>query len=84
LRSFHPGITALTGTPAQIAAAAALFEAAFAKQPGPAAAFSDDHTIKIYLVDPERAVFGTLDLNTEPAARLGLLHRLLAKQERSG
>jgi len=84
LRSFHPGVTALTGTPAQIAAAAALFDAAFAKQPGPDGIFTYDHTIKIYLVDRERALFGAIDLNTEPGARLGLLHRLLARQQRSG
>jgi len=84
LRSFHPGITALTGTPAQLAAAAALFDAVFAKQAGPDGTFIYDHTSKIYLVDRERALFGTVDLNTDPAARLGLLQRLLARQERSG
>jgi protein SCO1/2 len=84
LRSFHPGITALTGTPTQIASVTALFDAAFAKHARPDGTFTYDHTIKTYLVDRERALFGTLDLSTEPAARLGLLDRLLARQERSG
>lgn len=83
LQSFHPGITALTGTPEQVAAVAAIFEAFFAKNPGLDGNFTYDHTIKIYLVDRERGLFGTLDLDSEPAVRRGLLERLLARHDQS-
>jgi protein SCO1 len=84
LASFHPGITALTGTPNQIAAAAALFNATFAKVPVADGTSSYDHSIKVYLVDAEGRKFGTLDLNTEPEARLHSVTRLLGTQAQSG
>ena len=84
LASFHPSITALTGTPDQIAAAAALFAAPFAKVPAADGSFTYDHSIKVYLVDGERRRFGTLDLNTEPEARLQSVTRLLRRQAQSG
>ena len=84
LASFHPGITALTGTPAQIAAAAALFDASFAKVTAADGTSTYDHSIKVYLVDAEGRKFGTLDLNTEPEARLHSVSRLLGRQAQSG
>jgi len=84
LAAFHPGITALTGTPDQIAAVAALFAAPFAKVPTANGTFSYDHSIKVYLVDGERRRFGTLDLNTDPEARLQSVTRLLRRQAQSG
>ena len=84
LAAFHPGITALTGTPDQIAAVAALFAAPFAKVPAANGTFSYDHSIKVYLVDGERRRFGTLDLNTDPEARLQSVTRLLRRQAQSG
>jgi len=84
LRSFHPGITALTSTPAQIAAAAALFDAFYAKIPGPDGTFTYDHSIKVYLLDRAGRRSGTLDLNSEPAVRLDMLTRLLARHGESG
>jgi len=84
LAAFHPGITALTGTPDQIAAVAALFAAPFAKVPAANGTFSYDHSIKAYLVDGERRRFGTLDLNTDPEARLQSVTRLLRRQAQSG
>jgi protein SCO1/2 len=84
LRSFHPDITALTGTPSQIAAAAALFEAYYARIAGPDGAFTYDHSIKVYLIDGTARMAGTLDLNNEPSARLELLTRLLARVGETG
>jgi protein SCO1 len=84
LRSFHPDITALTGTPDQIAASAALFDAFYAKIPGPDGIFTYDHSIKIYLLDRAGRTAGTLDLNSEPAARLDMLTRLLARHGETG
>ena len=84
LRSFHPGITALTGTPSQIAAVAALFDAFYAKIPDPDGTFTYDHAIKVYLLDGGGRPSGTLDLNSEPAARLETLTRLLAREGETG
>jgi protein SCO1/2 len=84
LRSFHRGITALTGTPDQIAAAAALFDAFYAKIPGPDGTFTYDHSIKVNLLDHGGRMSGTLDLNSEPAARLDMLTRLLARHGEAG
>jgi protein SCO1/2 len=53
LTSF-PGITGLTGTPEQVAAAAYNFKARYQKQPaanGDPAAYSVDHTASIYIMD---------------------------------
>src|SRR5262245_10758866 len=79
LASFHPGITALTGTAAQTAAAAALFDAPYAKVPAADGTFTYDHSIKVYLVDAERHRFGAVDLNSEPEARLQCVTRLLGR-----
>jgi len=84
LASFHPGITALTGTPAQIAAAAALFDASYAKVPAADGSLTYDHSIKVYLVDAEGRRFNTLDLNTAPETRLQSVNRLLRRPPQSG
>jgi cytochrome oxidase Cu insertion factor (SCO1/SenC/PrrC family) len=77
LRSFNAGITALTGSPAQIAAAATQFDAAYARNEGANGGFTYDHSIKTYLVAVDQHLFATLDLNSEPAVRRTVLQRLL-------
>jgi len=77
LQSFNPGITALTGSPAQIAAAAAQFEATYARNAGENGQYSYDHSVKAYLVAADQHLFATLDLNSEPAARHRVLTSLL-------
>jgi len=77
LQSFNPGITALTGSPAQIAAAAAQFEATYAKNEGENGHYTYDHSIKAYLVAADQHLFATPDLNSEPAARRHVLQYLL-------
>jgi protein SCO1 len=77
LRSFNPGITALTGSPAQIAAAAAQFDAAYARNDGENGQYSYDHSVKAYLVGGDQHLFATLDLNSEAGMRRDVLHRLL-------
>jgi protein SCO1 len=77
MQSFNPGITALTGSPAQIAAAAAQFDAAYARNDGENGQYTYDHSVKAYLIGVDQHLFATLDLNSEPAVRRNVLQRLL-------
>src|SRR5689334_5318387 len=78
LRSFNGSITALTGSPAQIAAAASQFGATYARNDGENGQYSYDHSVKTYLVGVDRYLFATLDLDSEAAARMRLVQRLRA------
>jgi protein SCO1 len=77
MRSFNPGITALTGSAEQIKAAAALFDVMYAKSADANGHYTYDHSVKSYLIAADRHLFGTLDLNSEPALRRSMLQRLL-------
>jgi protein SCO1/2 len=77
LKAFHPGITALTGSAEEIAAAANLLQASYAKIEGSGGHVSYDHSIKVYMLSTERRLFGSLDLSSEPSARRRLIERLL-------
>jgi len=78
LGSFNGAITALTGSPAQIAAAASQFGATYARNDGENGQYSYDHSVKTYLVGVDRYLFATLDLDSEAAARMSLVQRLRA------
>jgi protein SCO1/2 len=80
MSSFDPRITALTGSPTEIAAAAAAFDAYYEKVPGSDGSFTFDHTVKTYVVDGERRLVGSLDLQSEAPARRKLLAPLLARK----
>lgn len=75
--SFDPRITALTGTPEQIAAAAQAFDAFYEKIPNGDGSFSFDHSVKTYVLDGKRHLAGSLDLQSEASARRKLLEPLL-------
>ena len=83
MQSFNPGITALTGSPEEIAKAAALFAADYAKSAVENGSFTYDHSTKTYFVTADRNLFGTLDLQTDPRRRQALLTHLLGTPERS-
>jgi cytochrome oxidase Cu insertion factor (SCO1/SenC/PrrC family) len=82
MQSFNPGITALTGSPEEIAKAAALFAVDYAKSPVENGSFSYDHSTKTYFVTADRNLFGTLDLESEPRQRQAMLTHLLGDLER--
>jgi protein SCO1 len=84
LEAFHPGITALTGSSEAIAAAAGLLHASYARIENNGGQATYDHSVKVYLLDRAGRRAGTLDLDSEPAARLDLLTRLLARPGESG
>lgn len=79
--SFHPGITGLTGTPRQIAAAAEAFGVSFHK----AEMVNDedyvmDHTTFIYILDPEGKPVTSLDMEeADPDSVADLLRELWTK-----
>jgi protein SCO1 len=75
LASFDPHITALTGSAAEIAAAAYQFGAFYEKTKGADGTYSIDHTVKSYLVDKEAHVAGTIDPQTPEPDQ----HRALAQ-----
>src|SRR5262245_31833833 len=76
--SFHPGITALTGSPEATAAAASVFGAAYAKVEAEGGDYSYDHSVKSYVVNRDSRLFGTMDLETQNSARRSLVTSLLA------
>jgi protein SCO1 len=77
MTAFDPRITALTGSPDEIAAAAALLDAYYEKVPGADGTFTFDHSIKTYVLDGEHRLAGSLDLNSESSVRRKLLAPLL-------
>src|SRR5262245_16511185 len=82
LASFDAHITALTGSPAQIAAAAQQFGASYQKVVNANGTLSFDHTVTSYLVDHEGYVAGTIDPQTpEPDQRRAVARLLLVHQQ---
>jgi len=78
LASFDPRITALTGSAAEIAAAARQFGAFYEKIPAAGGEYSIDHTVKSYLVGQDGHVAGTIDPQTpEPDQHRALAHLLV-------
>ena len=78
LTSFDPRIVALTGSAAEIAAAAQAFDAYYEKVPEKGGGFSFDHTIKTYFVDRDGRLAGSVDLKTAESERRKALAALLA------
>jgi protein SCO1/2 len=80
MTAFDPRITALTGSPSEIAAAAAILDAYYEKVPGPDGGFTFDHSVKTYVLSGEHRLAGSLDLNSEASVRRKLLAPLLANK----
>jgi len=65
---FHPSILGLTGTPQEIATAARLYGASYARQnTGSAGGYVVDHSASTYVVDPDGKLAATLQHGTPPA-----------------
>lgn len=79
MQSFHPGITALTGTPEDIAAVAKSFGVSYRKVPreGGSGGYTMDHGASILLLDRAGRFRMTLDLHEDAAARRAKLVRFL-------
>jgi protein SCO1/2 len=79
LSSFSPRITALTGSPAELKAVAALFGAYYAKIDGAAGDATYDHSVETYLVGQDLRLFGTFDPASQASKRRAMLDQLLVK-----
>jgi len=84
---FHPRLVGLSGTPAQVAAAAARFRVTYAKVPGPSGMPADsyfmDHTSFVYLIGPDRRLVVAFPPGTEAdrmAQRIGAVLAALPSQ----
>ena len=77
MASFDPRIIALTGSAAEIAAAARAFGAFYEKVAENGGGFTYDHTIKTYFIDRDGKLAGSVDLRTPESDRRKLLGGLL-------
>jgi protein SCO1/2 len=77
---FDPSMIGVTGDEAQVAAAAALYGAAYRRteQPGSAMGYLVDHSASTYLIDRKGALRETLPHATPPGELLARLRGLLA------
>ncbi len=77
MSAFDPRITALTGSPEQIAKVAKAFDAFYEKIEGQNGEFSFDHTVKAYLLDTEARLAGTVDFRADDSDRRKAVAALL-------
>lgn len=78
VQSFSGPIVGLTGTSAEVAAAAKAYQVYYAKHPSADGGYDMDHSAVIYLMDPEgrfTATFGPDDTPEKMVARLRTLLR---------
>jgi protein SCO1/2 len=81
VRTFDPRIVALTGTAAQIGAAARAFGVIYERQDNEDGGYSYNHTSAVYLTDPAGKLVETLDGEIDRAKIVGRLSALV--QERN-
>lgn len=78
---FHPNIVGVTGTPEQVAAAARLYGAFYARQPASGSAgYVIDHTASTYVIAPDGRLAATLPHGTPPAAIVTEIRRQLSSK----
>jgi protein SCO1 len=77
LQSFDPRITGLTGSEAEIAAAAKAYRAYYRKVPTEGGGYTMEHTATVYLMNSRGEFFSTLDYQEGREAKLAKLRRLL-------
>jgi protein SCO1/2 len=77
LQSFDPRITGLTGSEAEIAAAAKAYRAFYRKVPTEGGSYTMEHTATVYLMGSRGEFVSTLDYNEGRDAKLAKLRRLL-------
>lgn len=79
MASFDPRIVAMTGSPAEIAAAAGTFEA-FYEKVADGSGVTFDHSVKTYLIGRNGRLAASVDLRTPGSERLEVLDALLAER----
>jgi protein SCO1/2 len=75
---FHPNISGITGSPAEVAEVARLYGAVYQRAEGDTAlGYTIDHSSVTYLIDPQGRLTMTLPHGTTPGAILQQIRRLL-------
>ncbi len=77
LASFDPRIHGLTGTDAQIAAAAKAYQVYYHRVPTSDGGYSMDHTASVFLMDAKGGFVGTLSYEEDDRTSLAKLERLV-------
>jgi protein SCO1/2 len=77
LASFDRRITALTGSPVEIAAVAHAFNAFYERVETKGGDYTMNHSTKVFVMDRYGLLAGTFDTTTAPAGQRDLLHRVL-------
>lgn len=77
MQSFDPRILALTGSPADVDAAAKAFKVFYRKVPADKGSYTMDHSAVVYLMDREGRFAGSLDKHEPKEAQLRKLKALI-------
>ena len=75
---FHPDMLGVTGTPAEVAAAAKLYDAHYVRQPPrPDGSYAVDHSTQTYVVGANGKLVAVLDLGTPVGSVVEIVRKLL-------
>jgi cytochrome oxidase Cu insertion factor (SCO1/SenC/PrrC family) len=83
VEAFHPSMVGLTGTSEQVAAAAAAFRVFYRKAPRPDGDYFMEHSGSIYVMAPDGAFRGTLDIHELPEIARDRLLKILGQSSAS-
>lgn len=83
VEAFHPSMVGLTGTPEQVAAAAAAFKVFYRKAPRPDGDYFMEHSGSIYVMAPDGVFRGTLDIHESPDVARDRLLKILGPSSAS-
>ena len=78
IESFDAPITALTGTPAEVARAAKDYRVYYAKHPRSDGGYDMDHSAVVYVMDPQGRFTATFTPDSTPEAIASRLQKLLS------
>ena len=83
LSSFDPRIRGLTGTEAQVAAAAKAYQVYYARVPDADGGYAMDHTASVFLMNADGGFAGTMSFEEDAKTSLAKLERLVKPGSRS-
>lgn len=83
VEAFHPSLVGLTGTPDQVATAAAAFKVFYRKMPRPDGDYFMEHSGSIYVLAPDGSFRGTLDIHESPEVARERLQKILDRSSAS-
>lgn len=84
LESFHPAILGWTGSPPEIARAAAGFGVVYQRVPLEGGTYTMNHTASVLLYGTDGSFVGTIDYHEQPETAVPKIRRLLQSQTNGG